>query len=550
MTFGYNNNMLPVSVAGTSTYAQTIAYDSAMRMIQLVRGANKLNSVYDYNDWNVDGGRLQNLTTTRPADSVTLQNITYDYDVVGNINTIADSNGATPPVAQTQTFAYDELDRLLSSNVTGGTNGIYAEGYTYETSTGNLKTKGNGTPNTYTYDTTHKHAVASLSNGNSYGYDDNGNMTSRHVLEGTTFKDFTLNYDAENRLVSVTGAATANFYYDADGKQVKATVNGTTTVYVGNHYEVKSGVVSKYYFAGATRLAVRTGTTLSYLLSDHLGSSSVTTDANGVKSASALYKAFGETRYTLGNLGTDYKFTGQREEAALGIYYFNARWYDGSLGRFLSPDTTIPQSQGTQAYDRYAYVNNNPIKLVDINGHEAYNVTFDSKALNYFNALFAIEITAAQERRNNAMIVGGIIGAGLGVLAGGLCLVGAIYCSAFAAVVGAVAGAGIGYLAGGGSYASDLENTVNQINLGVSTAQLNGDTDPSVFFYSADDGYYVRLPDGTYLQVSEDVFNTLKQVYSSPLPENEGHADFEDEKEILEELEEEYCQTYEEDWCP
>jgi hypothetical protein len=45
-----------------------------------------------------------------------------------------------------------------------------------------------------------------------------GNMTSRHVLEETTFKDFTLNYDAENRLVSVTGAATANFYYDADGK--------------------------------------------------------------------------------------------------------------------------------------------------------------------------------------------------------------------------------------------------------------------------------------------------------------------------------------------
>ena len=214
--------------------------------------------------------------------------------------------------------------------MTGGANGTYSEDYTYETSTGNLKTKGDTTPNIYTYDTIYKHAVASLSNGNTYGYDQNGNMTSRHVLEEAEFEDYTLNYDAENRLVSVSGDATASFSYDADGKQVIGTVNGVTTYYVSNHYEVKSGVVSKYYFAGATRLAVRTGGTLSFLLADHIGSSSVTTNANGGYSAEALYKAFGETRYTLGNLNTDYHFTGQREEVSLGIYWFQSRWYDGA----------------------------------------------------------------------------------------------------------------------------------------------------------------------------------------------------------------------------
>jgi RHS repeat-associated protein len=177
-------------------------------------------------------------------------------------------------------------------------------------------------------------------------------------------------YDAENRLVSVTGASTANFYYDADGAQVKTTVNGVTTYYVGNHYEVKNSVVTKYYFAGSTRLAVRTNGTLSFLLGNHIGSSSVTTDANGVKTASALYKAFGETRFSSGNLGTDYKFTGQREEASLGIYFFNARWMDPSLGRFTSPDSIVPTStQGTQAWDRYGYVNNNPIRYTDPTGH-------------------------------------------------------------------------------------------------------------------------------------------------------------------------------------
>ena len=47
----------------------------------------------------------------------------------------------------------------------------------------------------------------------------------------------------------------------------------------------------------------------------------------------------------------------------------NARWYDPALGRFAQADTLIPQSQGVQAWDRYAYVNNNPIGYMDSSGH-------------------------------------------------------------------------------------------------------------------------------------------------------------------------------------
>ncbi|MBI5934477.1 MAG: RHS repeat-associated core domain-containing protein [Chloroflexi bacterium] len=100
-------------------------------------------------------------------------------------------------------------------------------------------------------------------------------------------------------------------------------------------------------------------------------SSSVTANASGAKTASALYKAFGETRFTSGALSTDYKFTGQREESALGgIYFFQSRWFDPTLGRFMSPDTIVPTStQGTQAWDRYAFVNNNPVRYTDPTGH-------------------------------------------------------------------------------------------------------------------------------------------------------------------------------------
>jgi YD repeat-containing protein len=80
--------------------------------------------------------------------------------------------------------------------------------------------------------------------------DANGNMT-RRVVGGQTYN---LSYDAENRLVGVSGAATATFVYDGDGKRVKATIGGTTTVYIGNYYEWtgSTGTMVKYYYAGGS----------------------------------------------------------------------------------------------------------------------------------------------------------------------------------------------------------------------------------------------------------------------------------------------------------
>ncbi len=73
----------------------------------------------------------------------------------------------------------------------------------------------------------------------SYAYDANGNLVSR--TSGGQTLSFV--YDAENRLVGVSGAASANFVYDGDGRWVKATVNGVTTYYVGDAYEVSGGLV-------------------------------------------------------------------------------------------------------------------------------------------------------------------------------------------------------------------------------------------------------------------------------------------------------------------
>jgi YD repeat-containing protein len=68
------------------------------------------------------------------------------------------------------------------------------------------------------------------------------------VIGGQTY---TLGYDAENRMVSVTDASmTASFVYDGNGARVESTLNGVTTSFIGQHYEVTSGVATKHYFAG------------------------------------------------------------------------------------------------------------------------------------------------------------------------------------------------------------------------------------------------------------------------------------------------------------
>jgi len=57
-----------------------------------------------------------------------------------------------------------------------------------------------------------------------------------------------------------------------------------------------------------------------------------------------LYKPFGEVRYTSGTTPTQYTYTGQYSNMAeIGLMYYNARWYDPALGRFVQADSLIPK---------------------------------------------------------------------------------------------------------------------------------------------------------------------------------------------------------------
>lgn len=58
-----------------------------------------------------------------------------------------------------------------------------------------------------------------------------------------------------------------------------------------------------------------------------------------------------------------YHFTGNRIDAATDLYFYTGQWYDPVIGRFIQPDTIVPEPANPQALNRYCYVLNSPLKL-------------------------------------------------------------------------------------------------------------------------------------------------------------------------------------------
>jgi RHS repeat-associated protein len=217
----------------------------------------------------------------------------------------------------------------------------------------------------------------------------------------------------------------AEYIYDGDGNLVQSIIAGVVTYYPNQYYEKRvngeTESILKYYYAAGKRIAMRQDGAVTFLLADHLGSTSVTTDSTGVLVSSMLYTAFGETRSSYGSPASDYRYTGQREESEIGLYFYNARFYDAALARFISADTIVPQPGDPLAWDRYAYVRNNPIKYNDPSGHWvetvldiafiAYDI-YDIKTngLNWVNGLSLVADIAGT-------VIPVVTGAGLAVKA-------------------------------------------------------------------------------------------------------------------------------------
>ena len=194
-------------------------------------------------------------------------------------------------------------------------------------------------------------------------------------------------FDVDNRFVEActvspcTSSNTYTFAYDGLGDRIRESgpsgsktytntvvASGDAMLYLKN---VVGTSTSKtvYLYAGSLLIASVSGSTTSYFHEDALGDTRLVTQKSGssvVVVFSTNYEPFG---VTYGASGTDpsVKYTGQWSEA-LGLYWNHARFYDPTLGRFVSADPVLGHLRNPQTLDRYAYVANNPLKYVDTNG--------------------------------------------------------------------------------------------------------------------------------------------------------------------------------------
>lgn len=329
----------------------------------------------------------------------------YYYDDNSNITEIREVRNSN----QWQCFTYDALDRLKTaytdntSACNGQTDigaGNYDETYTYNLA-GNIKTRTqDGVTATYKYqDNDHKHAVTTIQGvaGGNYTYDDNGDATQR-TAPGTTSSQ-ALTWDEQRRLRSVTeGAAVTSFRYDSDGTRVRRQSGNDYTYYFpGGEYLYNTGTSTgefTYYHAlNDSTVAMTIGGELTWMYGDQIGSTSLTRTAAGANKTQR-YLPFGEIR-TDGNLTNDRQYTGQINDQTTGLYHYNARYYDPTIGRFVSPDTIVPDAGDSQDYNRYTYVRNNPIKYNDPTGHQSnvcppddygcFGITYDDGTYSFYD---------------------------------------------------------------------------------------------------------------------------------------------------------------------
>ena len=285
-------------------------------------------------------GRVKNMTITTPTSTRTesyeytaagqLESVTYDgtrtvsytYDLAGNRKTVIDSADAT----QNRTYHYEGFDQL--KRIADDADQTLA----------------------------------------SFEYDELGNLKESTTSLGTR----TFEYDYRNLLTKVTNVTTGQivrYTYNGDGHRVSRSVQAnesavaTTTNYVVNPNTSAHSVLEEQSDAGiATTTYLPNGTrqdgVREFLLTDRTGS--IRAMLSGDNSAVIDYEPFG-VPINPANLPGSMGFAGELYDADTGLLYLRARYYDPSLGRFISRDPLGVRG----GPNMYAYVNHDPINYVD-----------------------------------------------------------------------------------------------------------------------------------------------------------------------------------------
>jgi len=332
---------------------ESYMYDSLSRtksIAVLKPGENTpslLSLTYQY----TNTGDVYNVTGLVNSGRVSEQ---YSYDPMNRLTGGALVNGPlTSPVSTTMSYSYDGMDNRVSQSLHG-----QATSYNYNSGNNTLASSTTGSSTT------------------SYGYDGNGNLVSKN--SGSSQWSYT--WDVPGHLLKAGNNSGVQGYYAYDGlgRRVESMEGSGRAFYDYLGTDTLSehccaGSDNDYVYAAGMRIAkvvcaACNYPSVFYYFADALGTTRLVTD-----SSTSVNVIFSESYQPYGtdNKGTGsetYKFTGKLYSAATGLYYYGARWYDATTGRFISQDPYPGRLGNPQTLNPYTYVLDNPTNSVDPSG--------------------------------------------------------------------------------------------------------------------------------------------------------------------------------------
>ena len=308
-TFDAADRLTGISQGAASV---SFSYDEANRR-QTLTLANGIVGSYAYDA----ASRLTGVSYARGGTSV--GSLSYGTDAAGRIVARGGSLFQSVPPAAVTSASYDAANRLTHWITAGG--------------------------------------------GVTPSYDANGNMTH----DGSR----TLTWDARNRLTAISGVA--SFAYDGFGRRGAATIGGTTRSFLYDRWnpvkEYTNDLASAVLLTGRgidQRFSRTTGTGTSHYLTDALGSTVALADDSGVVQTSYGYSPYGVTSASGAANDNSFQFTG-RENDTTGLYFYRARYYNPTLGRFISQDPIGLRG----GINLYGYVGGDPVSRRDPHGKQS-----------------------------------------------------------------------------------------------------------------------------------------------------------------------------------
>lgn len=549
-TYDSLGRVVSVFKSGGSNYA-TFNYYPTDKVKSITYGSG-LYANYTYDAMS----RPSNITLTKlgnKGSKTILLSLAYGFNRTG---TVAFVNGQVNNVSVSEQYVYDSIQRLTNATLNRGGSRTTLS-YQYDSLGNRVWQKQNSTITSYSYNPNNNELTSSTSGSTStvYSYDQNGNLQTKNV----TSSRLRFSWNQLGNLASVSNNTTVQgtYVYDPTG-QMDGSKEGTTSTFYGYlrtdtlYQSVVGSSSTDYVFAGGMRIGKVNGTTTSYYHPDSLGSTRLVTSSAGAVLFSDYYQPFGQDNGTpyCSSTCEAYKFTGKPVSQTTGLHYYYHRWYDQSIGRFISPDPKQGRLTNPQTLNLYIYVLDDPTTLKDPSGLDWWNPftwSQQQQAQAFTIAVIAVSIvvvvaTAGVGTPLAAAAIGAAIGASTSTAAytftqgSKATLGGAVLSGVTGAVAGAIGGGAGGlalnFVKAGGSLAVGMLAAGAGQAIGTQVGNFIGDR-ASGKTYNADVGEIftdvgigaVTFGVGAKIGIGKDAATMAENRMYSSLPTGESTLD-------------------------